>query len=96
MKHPALKKKLEQIEYDKLYRDYAGRYLVWSFSILLSLCAVVYLLVRPQWPTAVMVVLYCSGFVLCVSTSAIMGKRRARAVLKELDPSSVERRFSGD
>ena len=79
VKHPELERKLQKMEYEKLYRAYASRYLLWSFSCLVIAFAIVYLLLRPQWPTAVMAILYCSGFVLCVTTSAMLGKRRARA-----------------
>jgi hypothetical protein len=85
--HP---KRLDNMKYAKLYRYHAGRYLVWSFSGLVGVCVVIYLLIRPHWPMAVMSILYCSGFVLCVCTSAILGKRRAYAVLQR-DRDSAKR-----
>lgn len=96
MKHPELEEKLNKMEYERLYRCHAGRYLVWSFSGLVGVCAIVYLLVRPQWPMAVMSILYCSGFVLCICMSAMLGKRRARALLRALKRDSAMRNVSRD
>ena len=84
------------MEYEKLYRAHAGRYLVWSFSGLLIVCAAVYYLLAPQWPTAVMVIFYCAGFVLCISGSAMLGKRRAQTILQERENGSTKRDVSTD
>jgi hypothetical protein len=94
VKHPERLDRNSKIKYEKLYRYHAGRYLVWSVSGLVGTCVVIYLLIRPHWPMAVMSIMYCSGFVLCVCSSAMLGKRRAHAQLRR-ERDSAKRNVSG-
>jgi len=82
MKHPGLVRKINDIEYEQLYKQHAGRYIAWLFSGLLILCLMAWYFLYPGWPLAVLLVLYCAGFILCLAISSTLGHRRARKIMQ--------------
>jgi len=89
MKDPRLVRKLNDIEYDKLYKASAGRYIAWFFSGLIVLCVAAYHFLYPAWPVAVLLILYCAGFVLCLAISSALGHRRAQKMMQSRDKAGA-------